>query len=225
MHGLRPAAALLAAAALFFTSSAMAADSDRGGAWEASFILLGSSSESAKGDMGSSIDFDSDVGWGFDATYNINQNLAIGFDAAFLRPKYSAVIVPDGGSPQAIDYKADVFNGAVNGTWNIMKGNFTPYIQVGLGWTHFDSNVTDGPPVTGCWWDPWLGYVCSSFYSTYQDTRFSWNGGLGLRYEFPNDMFMKASYNKVWIDGGKNQSDPDFDMWKLEIGWMFRPAF
>ena len=36
---------------------------------------------------------------------------------------------------------------------------------------------------------------------------------------------MKASYNKVWIDGGKNQSDPDFDMWKLEIGWMFRPAF
>jgi opacity protein-like surface antigen len=114
-----------------------------------------------------------------------------------------------------------VFNGAVNGTWNILKGNFTPYLQLGLGWTHVDSNVADGPPVTGCWWDPWWGYVCADFFSTYKDTRFSWNAGLGVRYDFQNRMFLKGSINRIFVDGAQDAADPEFDLWRVELGWRF----
>ncbi|MGE0621640.1 MAG: porin family protein [Pseudomonadales bacterium] len=211
----------LAFTSLLAATVASAADSDRGGRWEATFQILGSSSESSNGENGSSLDLDSDTGWGFGFTYNFNQHLAVGFDAAFLSPDYTAVVVPDGGGTVTVDHEADIFNGAVNGTWNILPGNFTPYIQAGIGWTYVDSNVVDGLPSTGCWWDPWWGYVCANFYDTYEDTRFSWNGGVGVRLEFQNDFFLKGSYNKVWVDGGQNSSDPDFDMWRIELGWMF----
>lgn len=207
--------------ALVFGTSAIAAESDRGGRWEGTLQLIGSSSESSSGENGAAIDFDSDTGWALGITYNFNQRLAVGFDASFLSPKYSAVVVPDSGPAVTVDHKADVFNGALNGTWNLLPGNFTPYLQLGVGWTYVDSNVVDGLPSTGCWWDPWWGYVCANFYDTYDDNRFSWNGGAGLRFEFQNDFFLKASYNKVFIDGGNNASDPDFDLWKVELGWMF----
>jgi opacity protein-like surface antigen len=212
----------LTLAALLTGTVALAADSDRSRHWEATFQIIGSSSESTNGDNGSSIDFDSDTGWALGVTYNFNQHLAVGFDASFLSPDYSAVVVPDAGGTITVDHKADVFNGALNGTWNFLPGNFTPYVQAGIGWTYIDSNVVNGLPETGCWWDPWWGYVCANFYDTYDDNRFSWNGGVGLRFEFQNSMFVKGSYNKVWIDAGNNAADPDFDLWKVELGWMFR---
>ena len=222
MSAHRFCALALTLSALLYGTVAQSAESDRGGRFEATFQIIGSSSESSNGENGSSIDFDSDTGWAMGITYNFNPHLAVGFDASFLSPKYSAVVVPEGGNAYTVDHKADVFNGALNGTWNILTGNFTPYVQLGVGWTHLDSNVIDGLPSTGCWWDPWWGYVCANFYNTYNDTRFSWNGGVGLRYEFQNSMFVKGSYNRLWIDGGKNAADPDVDLWKIELGWMFR---
>ncbi len=197
--------------------------SDRGNNWEATIQLIGTASDSSDGENGSSVDFDSATGWAFGITYNFNEHLSLGFDGSFVKPKYTAVIVPDDDDedPFSIDHKATIFNGAVNGTYNIMKGNFTPYVQLGLGWTNVDSNVADGPPSTGCWWDPWWGYVCANFYSTYNDTSFSWNAGLGLRYEFQNRMFLKGSVNRIFLDSNQDSADPKLDMWKIELGWMF----
>ncbi len=224
MHGTALSAALITATLLLTGTVAGAAESQRGKNWEATIQVLGTSSESSDGSNGSSIDFNSTTGWGFGVTYNFNQHLSLGFDGAFVRPRYTAVLAPDDGSdPTTISHKASLFNGALNGTWNLLKGNFTPYVQLGLGWTNIDSNVADGPPLTGCWWDPWWGYQCANFYSTYKDTRFSWNGGLGLRYEFQNKMFLKGSVNRVYLDADNSASaDPKFDLWKLELGWMFR---
>jgi opacity protein-like surface antigen len=214
--------ALLVLLALPYSTSVQASESIRDGAWEATIQLVGTGSESSKGENGSSVDFDSAVGWGIGITYNFNRRLALGFDGAYVRPKYDAVIVSENEGPVTLSHKASVFTGALNGTWNLLESHFTPYLQLGVGWTHLDSNVADSPPVTGCWWDPLWGYICSNFYSTYKDTRFSWNAGLGLRYEFPNDMFVKASANRVFIDGDNNAADPDLDVWKLELGWMLR---
>jgi opacity protein-like surface antigen len=104
--------------------------------------------------------------------------------------------------------------------WNFTDGPFTPYVQAGIGWTNIDSNVADGPPTTGCWWDPWWGYVCRSSYSTYDDTNFSYGAGVGLRYEFGYGQrtFVKASYNIQIID---DRADPEYDIWRLEIGRIF----
>lgn len=214
--------AIVATAALLAGAVTQAAESERSRSWEATIQLIGTGSEKSGGNGGSGIDFDSAVGFGFGVAYNFSQHLSVGFDASFVEPDYTATVVPEGGDAYSFKHKANIFNGALNGTWNILKGNFTPYVQLGIGWTYVDSNVSDGPPETGCWWDPWWGYVCANFYDTYDDNRFSWNGGVGLRYEFENRMYLKGSVNKVFIDGGNNGSDPDFDLWKLELGWMMR---
>lgn len=196
-----------------------AAATDRGRSWEATVQLIGTSSESSRGEEGSGVDFDSATGFAFGVAYNFSPRLALGFDASFVEPKYDATFNTDEDGLVTLRHKASVFNGHLNGTWNILPGSFTPYLQLGVGWTHVDSNVADGPPVTGCWWDPWWGYVCADFFSTYQDTRFSWGAGAGLRWEMGDRIFFKGSVNRVEIDGGKNGVDPHFDMWKLEVGW------
>jgi opacity protein-like surface antigen len=217
LPGYASAAAL---AALLLIGSSAAAAEQRGRHWEGTLQLIGTSSESSNGEMGSGIDVDSEVGWGFGATYHFNPNFAVGFDGTFVRPKYTAVFNTDEDGLVSLRHRASIFNGHFNGTWNILKGDFTPYLQLGLGWTHVDSNIADGPPVTGCWWDPWWGYVCADFFSTYEDTRFSWGAGAGLRYDFDR-MFVKGSINRIELDAGSNAVDPTFDMWKLEIGMRF----
>ena len=93
-------------------------------------------------------------------------------------------------------------------------------VDFGIGWTNIDSNVTDGPPVTGCWWDPWWGYICAPFYSTYNDTNFSWNVGAGLRFDFSRTMFVRGGYEMTTIDGNSS-ADPTFDAFRIELGWKF----
>ena len=125
----------------------------------------------------------------------------------FLEPSYELTLVPDepNPTPLTINEKLTLFNGMLTGTYNILKGPVTPFVDLTAGWTHVDSNVTDRPPVTGCWWDPWWGYICRSYWSTYSDTSFSYGGGLGVRWDISSAIFMRASYNMLRIDGG---SDP-----------------
>jgi hypothetical protein len=85
--------------------------------------------------------------------------------------------------------------------------------------TSLDSNIADGLPTTGCWWDYWWGYVCRSYWSTYSDTSFSYGGGLGIRWDINGALFMRASYNLLKIDTGGNSNDPTLDMGRIEIGW------
>ena len=214
-------ATFIVVTALILTSSAVAQTS-RDDKWEGTLQLLGTSAESSNGEMGSSIDVDSAVGLGFGFAYNFNEHFAIGFDGSWVKPNYTAVFNTEEDGLQTLRHKMTVFNGQINGTWNILSGPFTPYLQAGLGWTYIDSNVTDGPPVTGCWWDPWWGYICSGFYNTYSTTEFSWGAEAGLRYEFNNDMFIKGGYAHVDIDGGNNSADPSLNMWRLHVGWKFQ---
>ncbi len=211
--------AILASACLGVVLAATA-HADRTGRWEATAQIIGSSSESSGGEMGSGLDVDSDVGFAFGFAYNFNEHLAMGMDFSFLNPDYEATIETDDGDIVTIDHEMDVFNGNLNATWNFMEGPFTPYVQAGLGWTYIDSNVADGLPSTGCWWDPWWGYVCANFYDTYDDTSFSYGAGAGLRYEFGNGMFVKGSYNVMELDGSGDGADPSFDLWRLELGWQ-----
>ncbi len=158
------------------------AQSQRGDNWEAAIGAVSTGSESSAGENGSSLRIDRDVGLNLSASYNFDSHWALGFDATFLQPSYTAVFNTDDAGPVKVKHKLSVFSGQFNGTWNMTDGPLTPYLQAGLGWTYVDSNVTDGPPTTGCWWDPWWGYVCRNFYSTYDDTRFSYGVGAGLRW-------------------------------------------
>ena len=192
----------------------------RAGKWETSVGAYFTGSERAGGLNESSVDVD--AGWGLNVSigYHFTQHLALRFDGAWVRADYDALLDTEDNGLVEINHTLDMFNGQFNGVWNILEGPFTPYLQAGLGWTYLDSNVTDGPPTTGCWWDPWWGYICSNFYSTYSDTNFSWNVGAGLRYEFRRDMVLRGGWEHTSIDGGSG-ADPGFDAFRIELGWLF----
>ena len=144
---------------------------------------------------------------------------ALGFDMLYAKPRYRATFNTEDEGLVSVRHEMSVYSGQFNGTWNLMEGSFTPYLQLGAGWTYVDSNVSDGPPVTGCWWDPWWGYICISDWRTYETSEFSYNLGLGVRWDINNAVFTRAAYSREYLS--LDNGTLNFDMLTLEMGLMF----
>ena len=95
----------------------------------------------------------------------------------------------------------------------------TRFIQAGAGMTTLDSNIPDQPPLIGCWWDPWWGFTCITEWSTFKTTEFSYNLGLGLRWDINNALFTRASYNREFVS--VKSGSLTFDTVTLEFGLVF----
>ena len=199
------------------------AQSNRPQKWEMSVSGVFQDSKSIGGEGGSSLDVQSDTGFGINFAYNLSSKLSFGADLEFLRPNYTAVLIPENplDDTLVINHKFSQFNGRLKGNFNMIDGPFTPFLEAGIGWSYFDSNVADGPPSTGCYWHPWWGYICNSYYSTFTETQFSYGVGGGLRYEFVGGMFIKASYNYWEMDGMGSAEDAGFTSARFEIGGIF----
>lgn len=205
---------------MVFSSVALAQSyGSREGRWEGSFLVNYQNGQDESYQSGAAIDIDSVAGWGFTFGWNWTSKLNLSYSFMINKPNYSSVVVPDEGDPKTIDHKLSKYSNHFNATYNFLDGDFTPFVTGGLGWTKLDSNVADGPPVGGCWWDPWWGYVCYQSWNTYSKTEFTYKLGAGLRWDFDNSMFTRAAYTRefVSVKGG----DLNFDMATLEIGWMF----
>jgi len=100
----------------------------------------------------SSLSVKSELGFTANFTYNINEHFAVGLDIDYLKPDYTAILVSEdpADADVRIDHSLTQWNGRLKGTWNITEGPLVPYVDFGYGWTNIDSNVADGPPVTGC---------------------------------------------------------------------------
>ena len=200
------------------------AQGSKANSWDVSFSAIFQDSKSIAGDGGSFLDVDSATGIGVNFSYYLNSKISIGMDFEFLEPDYKATLVDGIGGLDDIfiDHELSQFNTRFKGTFNLMEGPFTPFLEAGLGWSYFDSNVIDGPPQTGCWWHPWYGYICENFYDTYDDTLFSYGVGVGLRYEFSGGTFLKASYNYWEMDGMDQAEDSAIEAGRIEFGWNFK---
>ncbi|MDJ0812984.1 MAG: outer membrane beta-barrel protein [Woeseiaceae bacterium] len=165
----------------------------------------------------------SELGYGFNVGYNFNKNLALGLDIEYLRPDYKATLVSEDPnvSPTVIDHTLTQWNWRLKGTYNFSEGPLVPYVDLGYGWSNVDSNVADGPPLVGCWWDPWWGYVCDNFYRTISSTESGWGGGVGVRYDLPMEGFLRLSWNRWELASGGNSDDLDLESFRLEYAWTF----
>lgn len=194
---------------------------DRAGTWEAGFHVADASSVHVDGSRGTALDVDSELGYGLTGAYNITNRLAVGLNLNWVAPDYRATFVPDGGGPpQTFDARLDVSTIHAKVIFNLLEGGFTPYVEVGAGWTYIDSNIADGPPTSGCWWDPWWGYVCTSFYDTYSDTQTSYSAALGVRWEISSDFVLRGSYGVVEINAD-NSENVQLDTLQVDFGWRF----
>ena len=211
----------LSAALLAFEASAQVSGfeglyKDRAGRMEVTLGVNNTSSWSREHDDGSSLDVDSDTGWSFGLAYNFDSHWNFGFNMDFNSQDYTAVLANDNGSTTSISHDMSVYHAQFNGTYHLMTGAFTPYVQAGAGWSTFDSNITR-PGSEVCWWDPWW-WTTYCTWDTYGDTEFSYNLGVGLRYEFNRNLFVRAGYTSQWAEAGGQEER--LDLGRIEIGFV-----
>lgn len=166
---------------------------------------------------------DSSWGWGFNLGYNFTDHFNLSFDASADRVGYQAAFIPSGssGSTTLIDGHLDTFTGHFNATWNFLSGPVTPFVTGGVGWTYVDSNIPSGPPEIGCWWSPWWGYVCTDFQDTRDENSLSWAASVGLRWDVTDSVFLRGSIGKMWVDLNNASGNPDINIGKVEVGFMY----
>ncbi len=193
-------------------------DNDRYGNFEVGMLMQYQNGSDIEGEGGSSLDIDSGWGWGFGLGWNWTENWNLSYRFSLNKPDYSATIVPeDPVEPaQTINYELSKNTHMFNLTYNFMDGPLTPYVQAGLGWTKLDSNIISRPPTTGCWWDPWWGWICSTTWETFETTEFAWNVGLGLRWDINRLVYMRGSWNREIIS--VSSGNLDFDTVTIEAG-------
>ena len=213
---------LIAIAALGLSTTAFA-QNDRGGMWEFGVLLFNQSSISLDGADDTFIDVDDALAFGVGLAYNFNNHFSLGGELSWSSPDYTAIIIPDDGVgvPEQINHELSVFSYSIKGTFNLLDGPFTPYLDAGIGWANVDSNIASEPPVTGCWWDPWWGYICDTFYNTYDKTQEFYSAALGLRWDLDNGMTVKGSYGIQELDTSRTTEDASLEMIRLELNWRF----
>ncbi|MYM63060.1 porin family protein [Pseudomaricurvus sp. HS19] len=195
--------------------------SDRANTWELGLLVNRMGDWEVSGENGSSVDVDADTGWGFSVGYNVNEHLNFGFGFTHNYQSYDLTIVPQdpAGPATTLNHKLTNDTFALNMTYHLLARELTPFVTAGLGWSDLDSNVSDGDSGVVCWWDPWWGYVCSNYYSTYSETSFSYNLGAGLRWDMGSSFSLKASINQRWMDLDRVDKTVDSYVGLLEFVW------
>ena len=175
--------------------------------------------ESSEG--GSSLDIDSTLGWGVNFGWNWTDKWNLSYKFISTKPKYLAVIVPDetDAVPVSIQHELSKMSHQLNATYNFSAKAFSPFVTGGIGWTKIDSGVPTGGADVGCWWDPWWGYICFTDWKTYETSEFTYNLGVGVRWDINNAIFTKAAYSREFIK--VDNGTLNFDMAILEMGLMF----
>ena len=221
MRSLSFLAVLLLSSQAFAQGSFLPRSMDRAGTWEVGFTVFDQDSEFVEGREGSNADFSSDTGFGFTFGYNFDNHFYLGGDFLWAEPRYTATIVDENLNPAVISHKATFFTSQLRGTYNVLEGPLTPYIDGGLGFTYVDSNVVDGPGGNVCWWDPFWGWVCRPVYSTYDDTRFSWSVGAGVRWDATPGFTLRGGYTLNTVDLSSGVEDAEFGILRLDLLWRY----
>jgi opacity protein-like surface antigen len=190
----------------------------RGGGWDFYLPLTYADSTTINGQNGSSVDLNAGYGLGFGFGYNFNDNFQLNGMFTWSSRSYDATRVDAvTGSTQRYSNYMDSSTFSVNGVYYFLKGDITPFVSGGVGITYVDTNIQTGLGSTNCWYDPWWGYVCSSYVPTKTENDVSYNAGIGVRYDINRQFSLQGSYNKMWIDISKASGTPDFDSWRLDF--------
>ena len=206
---------------------AASADANRGGTWETRLGVLFTNSSNWDFSGGTTADIKSDSSFLVGAGYHLNDNLELGGNFTYGQTDYEAEIATDvdndGVQDGTLGARGEYESSSLlfDATWNFMPGQFTPYVTATAGWTWVDTNIATGPPQTGCWGDPWWGYVCSTFQDTKSLDGFAYGLGVGARYDISDAFAVKAAYRIQWVDLSNASGTPDIDGFELTFGWKF----
>jgi opacity protein-like surface antigen len=218
-------AALAAVAVVLMAEVAMAqalgpsALSTRTRHWDGRLFTKYQFGKTIDADGGSNVKVDDDFGWGFGFDYNLSEHIGLGADFGWNYINYDAnVVAQNPANSFSYGNTADTGSALFNAMYYLLPKRMTPYVAGGIGWVWVNSNVVAGL-VPGCYWDPWYGYICGYYPTTYGDDGTGYQLGAGIRYDAGRAFFLKLGYNHLWTDFGQDVTG--FDSIRLDFGGMF----
>lgn len=199
-----------------------ALSADRAGTWETRLDITYQNSSDWDFNGGTTAEVDSDTSLLFGMSYHMTDQLELGGSVTFGQTDYDANIVGDEiGEIFSVSGEYESTALLFDATWNFMPGDFTPFVSASAGWSWIDTNIATEPPQTGCWWDPWWGYVCTTFQDTKSLDGFTYGFDVGARYDISDTFAIHGSYRMMWVDLDNASGTPDLDGFRLGVGWKF----
>ena len=133
---------------------------------------------------------------------------------------YDARLVTGTGSIVRTSGSYEAFTPRVNFQVNLLDRPITPYVMAGIGYGFVDTNIPNGRPQTGCWWDPWYGYICSTVQPTKTVDGFTYQAGAGLRLDAGYNFSVRLAYEVHWMEFGHGGT-PSLDQFKLGFSYRY----
>jgi hypothetical protein len=190
----------------------------RAGRWDFTIQTRYSWSRTIDFDNGSKVEIDGDLGWGFGFNKYVKEQLSIGLAFNWHSAGYTATGVREDGQETAT-YGNTLSTSAalLDLKYIIGSKRFKPYITGNLGWALVNTNIVadlDG----GCWYYPYVGYVCGSYASaTYGTDGFAYGLGLGLQVDISPTAFLRVGWDRAWIDV---DGAGDNDVLRVDLGFL-----
>jgi opacity protein-like surface antigen len=199
------------------------ANAERGVGWDFGADLIYQDSQDIDFKGGSFASLDDDLGIALSFGYRFNSRLELTFGLDWSTVDYNVNVAP--GQAGLLGFSAngdlEAFTPRVGLNFNFLEGDVTPYVSAGVGWAFIDTNIPNGPPQTGCYWDPWFGYICSTWQSTRSIDELTYQAGAGIRWDISSGYTLRFGYEKRWIDLGEATSTPGFDLVKLGVTFRY----
>jgi opacity protein-like surface antigen len=210
----------IAAAGLTLSAFANAASSDREPGWEAGLDVVYQDAGTINFRGGSKINLDDDLGLSLTFGYRFTPRLEMHFAFDWADVDYRATLSRQLGSPTIANGTMESFTPRLDVHFNLLDRPITPYVMAGAGYSYIDTNIPNGRPQTGCWWDPWYGYICTTYQSTKTTEAFSYQGGVGLRFDFGSSGTLRLAYERHWLDLSNATGEAAVD--QIKLGFVFR---
>ena len=187
------------------------------GDWEFRLGPVFNESKDINFDGGSTVHLKSDTGFKFGTDYYVTDHLIVGGNFGWARSDFTGTVRGTNGASSYENGRVDLSTLMFDATYTLLEGPIKPFGVVGLGWNWASTNIASGPPQTGCWWDPWWGYICSGYQPTKGSTSFAYQIGGGVQFNFTHAFAVTADYRYTVIDLNNASSKPGIS----SIGLMF----
>jgi len=226
---------LVAASALAASQGAMAQYGRGGdvnasaGDWEFRIGPVFTESKNIGFTGGSNAKLDSTTGVKIGTGWYMSPHLAIGMNFAWAQTSFNGTvcntsIACNSANPPSIHIEnghVDFSTLNFDATYTFLDGPIKPLLVAGLGWQWLNTNIASAPPQTGCWWDPWWGYVCSTWQPTHGSSSFTYQVGGGVQFNLRRTFAINVDYRYTWFDLSNATGTPAIGIVELMFVWRF----
>ncbi len=195
---------------------------ERDHSWEVGLDTVYQNATTLNFKGGTKVDLSTDWGLSAYVAYNFNEHLQLQGAFDWANVDYKASIATDTGVYASANGSMQSLTPRLSAQYGFIEGPITPFVVGGIGYSAIDTNIPNGRPVSGCYWDPWFGYICGTAQNTKKVDGFSYVAGAGVRWDVTDYGSVRLAYERHWVDFG-SQGSPYVDQIKLGFSW--RPAY